>query len=145
MSANTWVGEKNFKHHIYIYIVLVTLICLLIMAERNDIQMKIAALSQHLERLMKQQQNEFHDRLNQLENKIPPLPRGGGGWQRNEGITEGVRLNVPPFKGRSDPEAYFDWELKIEHAFSYNNYSKEQKVRLVAVEFFDYTLIWWNK
>jgi len=49
------------------------------MAERNDIQMKIAALSQHLERLMKQQQNEFHDRLNQLENKIPPLPRGGGG------------------------------------------------------------------
>ena len=52
---------------------------------------------------------------------------------------------MPPFKGRSDPEAYFDWELKIEHAFSYNNYSKEQKVRLVAVEFFDYTLIWWNK
>jgi len=80
-----WV-KKNFKHHIYIYIyiyiymyiciVLVTLICLLIMAERNDIQIQIATLSQHLERLMKQQRDEFHDRLDQLENKTSP--RGGG-------------------------------------------------------------------
>ena len=112
------------------------------MAERNDIQMQIAALSQHLERLMKQQQDEFHDRLDQLENSTPP--RGGGGPQRNEGRIEGVRLNVPPFKGRSDPEAYLEWELKIEHVFSCNNYSEEQKVRLAATEFSDYALIWWN-
>ncbi|XP_027912219.1 uncharacterized protein LOC114171289 [Vigna unguiculata] len=113
------------------------------MAERNDIQMQIVALSQHLERLMKQQQDEFHDRLDQLENSTPP--RGGGGPQRNEGRIEGVRLNVPPFKGRSDPEAYLEWELKIEHVFSCNNYSEEQKVRLTATEFSDYALIWWNK
>ncbi|XP_027912791.1 uncharacterized protein LOC114188764 [Vigna unguiculata] len=114
------------------------------MAERNDIQMQIVALSQHLERLMKQQQDEFHDRLDQLENRTPPRG-GGGGPQRNEGRIEGVRLNVTPFKGRSDPEAYLEWELKIEHVFSCNNYSEEQKVRLAATEFSDYALIWWNK
>jgi len=54
-------------------------------------------------------------------------------------------LNVPPFKGMSDFEAYLEWELKIEHVFSCNNYSEEQKVRLGAVEFSDYDLIWWNK
>jgi len=43
---------------------------------------------------------------------------------------------VPPFKGRSDPEAYLEWELKIEHVFSCNNYSEEQKVSLITVEFF---------
>jgi len=82
------MGEKIFKHHIYIYIyiyiyfVLVNLIYLLKMVERNDIHMQIAALSQHLERLMKQQEDEFHDRLDQIENKTPPRG-GGGGPQRN--------------------------------------------------------------
>ncbi|KAK7379836.1 hypothetical protein VNO78_34256 [Psophocarpus tetragonolobus] len=116
------------------------------MAERNnnnDLQLQIAALSQHLERLMKQQQDEFHERLDQLENRTQ---QGGGGRpNRNEGRIEGVKLNVPPFKGRSDPEAYLEWELKIEHVFSCNNYNEEQKVRLAAAEFSDYALIWWNK
>ena len=29
--------------------------------------------------------------------------------------------------------------------FSCYNYTEEQKVRMTATEFFDYTLIWWNK
>ena len=66
-------------------------------------------------------------------------------YSENEGRIEGVRLNEPPFKGRSDLEAYLEWELKIEHVFSYNSYSEEQKVRLAAAEFSDYALIWWNK
>ena len=37
---------------------------------------------------------------------------------------EGVKLNVPHFKGRSDPDAYLDWEMKIEHVFSYNDYTE---------------------
>jgi len=82
--------------------------------------------------------------LDQLENITPPRG-GGGGPQKNEGRIKGVRLNVPPFKGRSDLEAYLEWELKIKHVFSCNNYSEEQKVRLAITEFFDYALIWWNK
>ena len=108
---------RKFSKTIYIYFVLVTLICLLIMAERNDIQMQIAALSKHLERLMKQQQDEFQDRLDQLENITSPRGGGEGGPQRKEGRIEGVRLNVPPFKGRSGPEAYLEWELKLSMYF----------------------------
>ena len=58
---------------------------------------------------------------------------------------EGVKLNVPPFKGRSDPDAYLTWEMKIQHAFSYNDYSEEQKVKLAAATFSDYALVWWKK
>ena len=72
--------------------------------------------------------------MDQLENRTPPRG-GGGGPQRNEGRIKGVRLNVPPFKGRSDPEAYLKWELKIEHVFSCNNYSEKQKVRLAQLNF----------
>ena len=58
---------------------------------------------------------------------------------------EGVKLNVPPFKGRSDPDAYLDWEMKIKHVFSCNDYTEEQKVKLAAAEFSNYALVWWNK
>ena len=62
-----------------------------------------------------------------------------------QNIIEGVKLNVPLFKGRSDPVAYLDWEMKIEHVFSCNDYTEERKVNLVAAEFSDYALVWWNK
>ena len=58
---------------------------------------------------------------------------------------EGVKLNVPHFKGKSDLDTYLDWEMMIEHVFSYNDYIEEQKVKLVVAEFSDYALVWWNK
>jgi len=58
---------------------------------------------------------------------------------------EGVKLNVHPFKGRSDPDAYLDWEMKIDHVFSCNDYTEEQKLKLAIAEFSDYGLVWWNK
>ena len=35
--------------------------------------------------------------------------------------------------------------MKIEHAFSCNNYEEDQKVKLAAMEFSDYAFVWWNK
>ncbi|XP_057443382.1 uncharacterized protein LOC130735376 [Lotus japonicus] len=58
---------------------------------------------------------------------------------------EGVKFQIPPFKGKSDPEAYLEWELKIEHVFACNNYEEDQKVKLAAAHFSDYALVWWNK
>ena len=60
-------------------------------------------------------------------------------------IIEGVKLNIPPFKGRSDPDAYLDLEMKIQHVFFCNEYTEEQKMKLAAAEFSDYALVWSNK
>ncbi len=35
--------------------------------------------------------------------------------------------------------------MKIQHAFFYNDYPEEQKVKLAAATFSDYTLVWWKK
>ena len=45
----------------------------------------------------------------------------------------------------SDPNAYLDWEMKIQHAFSCNDYPEEHKVKLGATKFSDYALVWWKK
>ena len=55
--------------------------------------------------------------------------RGNDGLRQNrmegQNRIERVKVNVPHFKGRSDPDAYLDWEMKIEHVFSCNNYTEE--------------------
>jgi len=61
----------------------------------------------------------------------------GGNRRANDGPNqmegqnriEGVKLNVPPFKARSDPDAYLDLETKIQHVFSCNDYTEEQEVK----------------
>ncbi|KAL4354433.1 hypothetical protein GQ457_06G012130 [Hibiscus cannabinus] len=51
-------------------------------------------------------------------------------------------INIPPFQGKTDPEAYLVWEKKIEHIFECHNYFELKKVKLAAIEFTDYALIW---
>ena len=58
---------------------------------------------------------------------------------------KGVKLNIPSFKGRSDSEAYLEWEMKIEHLFACHNYTEENKMKVAAMEFSDYALIWWDQ
>ncbi|KAL4280180.1 hypothetical protein GQ457_03G020830 [Hibiscus cannabinus] len=56
-----------------------------------------------------------------------------------------IKINIPPFHGKTHPEAYLAWEKKIKHIFECHNYSKLKKVKLAAIEFVDYALIWWDQ
>ncbi|KAA3473478.1 KH domain-containing protein isoform X1 [Gossypium australe] len=56
-----------------------------------------------------------------------------------------IKLTIPPFQGRPDQEAYLEWEKKIELVFKCHNYSEAKKVKLVAIEFSDYAMIWWDQ
>ena len=52
---------------------------------------------------------------------------------------------MPKFDGRSDPEDYFTWELKVEKIFRLHNYSEEKKLAMASLEFEGYALIWWEQ
>ncbi|KAL4368368.1 hypothetical protein GQ457_05G022480 [Hibiscus cannabinus] len=54
-------------------------------------------------------------------------------------------MNIPPFHGKTDPEAYLEWEKKIEHIFECHNYSERKKVQIAALEFTHYAINWWNQ
>ncbi|KAH9680244.1 hypothetical protein KPL71_026482 [Citrus sinensis] len=56
-----------------------------------------------------------------------------------------IKLKIPSFQGKNDPEVYLEWEKKVELVFDCHNYSEEKKVKLVAVEFTDYAIIWWDQ
>ncbi|PKI68902.1 hypothetical protein CRG98_010695 [Punica granatum] len=72
--------------------------------------------------------------------------------RRDQGVRDGVdrnigsiKMTIPPFQGRNDTDAYIEWERKVELIFDCHNYSEEKKVKLVVVEFIDYTIVWWDK
>ena len=56
-----------------------------------------------------------------------------------------IKLKIPAFEGKTDPEAYLDWEKKEEMIFDIHRYFEEKKVKLVVVEFTDYVMVWWER
>jgi hypothetical protein len=54
-------------------------------------------------------------------------------------------MKISSFQGRTDPEAYLEWEKKIELSFDYHNYLEEKKVKLAVIEFTDYAINWWDQ
>ncbi|KAK5769941.1 hypothetical protein PVK06_049856 [Gossypium arboreum] len=65
--------------------------------------------------------------------------------RREDDDLKNIKLSIPPFQGKSNPEAYLEWEKKIELVFECHNYSKNKKVKLAAIEFSDYAMIWWDQ
>ncbi|XP_031377624.1 uncharacterized protein LOC116193034, partial [Punica granatum] len=54
-------------------------------------------------------------------------------------------MKIPSFQGKSDPEAYLEWEKKVEFVFDCYSYSELKKVKLAAIEFSDYAIVWWDQ
>ena len=53
----------------------------------------------------------------------------------NEANHSVLKFQMPKFKGEEDPNAYIDWELKVEKIFRIHNYSEEKKVAMASLEF----------
>ena len=94
-------------------------------------------MTTQMQRLLNRNNEELYGRIEGLENQLNQNTGRHYGGNRVDNVgpkqnrvegqnrIEGVKLNVPPFKGRSDPDAYLDWEMKIEHIFSCNDYTEE--------------------
>ena len=56
-----------------------------------------------------------------------------------------MRFDIPKFFGKSDPEAYFSWVLKVDKIFRVQCFSDKKKVALASMEFEEYALLWWEQ
>uniref|UniRef100_A0A2N9I2K4 Reverse transcriptase n=1 Tax=Fagus sylvatica TaxID=28930 RepID=A0A2N9I2K4_FAGSY len=72
--------------------------------------------------------------------------RTGLRWRDGtDGDLGNIKMKIPSFQGKNDPEAYLEWEKKVELIFECHNYSEEKKVKLAVIEFTDYAIIWWDQ
>ena len=84
-------------------------------------------------------EDEFEDENDQasLNNKGRFVPRGerhGRGFQRDLRWQDGtdknlgnIKMKIPLFQGKNDPEVYLQWEKNVEFIFECHNYFEEKK------------------
>jgi hypothetical protein len=56
-----------------------------------------------------------------------------------------LKLNIPPFEGRYNPDAYLSWELEVEQCFSCLAYPEDKRVTAATYEFTSFASIWWSE
>ena len=61
-------------------------------------------------------------------------------WEGNN--LGNIKMKIPSFQGKNDPETYLEWERKVELVFDCHNYSKNKKVKLATTGFSDYATVW---
>ncbi|XP_023642103.1 uncharacterized protein LOC111831583 [Capsella rubella] len=98
--------------------------------------------------LGRQQQHHYEpEQLESSGDERRPRPRG-----RYEGRPEDLRaqepghkLSIPTFAGKVDPEAYLDWERRMDHVFSCYNYNERRQVTYATAQLTDHALTWWDR
>ena len=71
--------------------------------------------------------------------------RGDRYGERVDNNLGSIKVKIPTFQGKTDPEAYLEWEKRIELVFDCHEYSELKKVKLAAIEFTDYAIVWWDQ
>ncbi|KAG7563749.1 Retrotransposon gag domain [Arabidopsis suecica] len=56
-----------------------------------------------------------------------------------------IKLIPPTFAGKSNPEAYMDWERRMEYIFDCYGYGEARKVALAAAQLTENALSWWDR
>ncbi|XP_024009447.1 uncharacterized protein LOC112084529 [Eutrema salsugineum] len=98
------------------------------------------------------------EEMPELEDEIPPDPLQHRQQRRPDPLrrnparvvdtreqTHDLKLTPPTFAGKSDPEAYLDWERRLEHIFECYGYAERKKVAVAAAQLTDNALAWWDR
>lgn len=48
-------------------------------------------------------------------------------------MSKPIKMEIPPFNGRYDPEDYLEWKRKVELIFACHNYSEESRLGLLQL------------
>ncbi|KAH9680122.1 Endonuclease [Citrus sinensis] len=91
--------------------------------------------------------NYYRDEYDEGEDSMGSYRRDRQGRRarnRDDGLSD-IKKKIQSFQGKSDPEAYLEWEKKMEFIFDCHNYSEAKKVKLVVIEFSDYAITWWDQ
>ncbi|KAF8053947.1 hypothetical protein N665_1360s0008 [Sinapis alba] len=56
-----------------------------------------------------------------------------------------LKLTPPTFAGKVNPNAYIEWERRMEYMFEYYNYSEAKKITLAAANLTENALAWWDR
>ena len=96
----------------------------------------------NLDEMGESESSHWSERGNPQRSQRNRIPRNR---DRPDDNLKNIKMSIPPFQGKNDPESYLEWEKKMELVFECHNYSENKKVKLAAIEFSDYAIVWWDQ
>jgi hypothetical protein len=87
--------------------------------------------------------NPFHQARSQASSdNTPPHPRD----LRLHNVQRhyDVKVDIPEFEGRMQPDEFIDWLNTIERIFEYKDVLEHHKVKLVAIKLRKHASLWWE-
>jgi len=63
---------------------------------------------------------------------------------RRQTRTSDIKVDIPDFEGKLQPDEFVDWLQIVERVFEYKEVLEEQKVKTVAVKLKKHASIWWE-
>ncbi|XP_019434209.1 PREDICTED: uncharacterized protein LOC109340897, partial [Lupinus angustifolius] len=113
----------------------------------HEIHEQFRTLQQQMEemRVQNQRRRNIDSSDSETERRRRRRERRHDGGHRRDDRLEGIKVKIPTFMGMNNPEAYLEWELKIEQVFECHNYTEEKKVKVAALEFKEYAMVWWDQ
>jgi pentatricopeptide repeat protein len=87
--------------------------------------------------------NPFHQARSQASSdNTPPHPRD----LRLHNVQRhyDVKVDIPEFEGRMQPDEFIDWLNTIERIFEYKDVPEHHKVKLVAIKLRKHASLWWE-
>ncbi|XP_061341885.1 uncharacterized protein LOC133288194 [Gastrolobium bilobum] len=126
------------------------------MTERFErLNFKFVEMQDRIERVEQREQqrrtleHQNEDETNSTVDMRQNERRNEGRRVRNEEKVDNnlgsIKMKIPSFQSKNDPEAYLEWERKMELVFDCHNYSQLKKVKYAAIEFSDYAIVWWDQ
>ncbi|KAI3454391.1 hypothetical protein Pfo_011054 [Paulownia fortunei] len=78
--------------------------------------------------MMRTELEQIHERMDKLEDKFGHGDKDIGRRRpKRDDDLGSIKVKITPFQGRNNPEAYLEWEKKMEIVFECHNYSKNKK------------------
>ncbi|CAA7040380.1 unnamed protein product [Microthlaspi erraticum] len=95
---------------------------------------------------MPELENDPPDPLHrQHRRRADPLQRNPAREVEERGQNHDIKLTPPTFAGKSNPEVYMDWEIRLEHIFECYGYNEHKKVAVAAAQLKDNAFAWWDR
>lgn len=87
------------------------------------------------ERGNRRRRNRRHEEDEFVEPPIPPARQAN----------HDLKLKFPHFAGKVDPEAYLEWEQRMDHIYECYDYAGPKKVAIAVAQLTEHALSWWNR
>lgn len=83
-------------------------------------------------------------KMKSLKHMLPETPLEQGEVLQDANLGS-IKLKIPTFYGKNDPEAFLEQAEKVDSIYNVHNYYEEKEIKLAIVEFTTHARNQWNK